>query len=582
MKKYLFLLGFFFFFFPIGLDAREKEIIYKNGDAYYGEVKGNKPNGKGKMFYVNGNTYEGAWIKGIKEGEGKMTFADGLVYEGSWREDSMNGRGRYTRPDGSYCEGEFSNNTFLGGTAFLKTEGGDYLGAVDEHMRPNGQGQLKMADGSFLDGEFKNGFPEGAGKIVAPDGSIVDGIFRRGTLVNGRLTNTDGSWFEGEFKENKPWKGTAGTATGIGFSGEYEKGLPTHGRISREDGSWFEGEFNSDGEPLNGTVKPANDGDFSGEIRDGIPFNGKGKVKEYYGGVFDGEIKEGTATGSLFYNDNSFSFEGKLVNGEPFGDFTGIVPKQSLFDKYFAPGWTLIMNTGIGKMAGFNDISGLFFFENVENVGRTKKHIELALDGHVVNNILQDTTAIQWRVKYEDNKGASVGFVEIELALDWRNGVIKKGRGHSHGDFPGVAKYDEDLSVTAVSGPDRFTVHFSEAGDLPVESPVVPSPEFFKYFCSTLSDISLSTAIDQTHKREQEAQQARERERQKKHPDDHQLVRCPICDGTGVVAGTGFNAGSIHTCSFCNGTGIITKGEARKISEAQDALLEAVIKGILR
>lgn len=582
MKKYLFLLGFFYFFLPIGLGAREKEIKYENGDVYYGEVKGNKPNGVGRMKYADGTIYVGSWIKGIREGEGKMTFTDGDVYEGFWRDDRMNGRGRLTLSDGNYVEGEFSNGSFLGGTALVKSEGREYQGEVNGDCRPNGHGQLKLPNGFVLNGEFKNGVLEGAGKLVAPDGSFVEGVYRRGELVNGRLTNTDGSWFEGEFKENKPWKGTAGTTTGIGFSGEYEKGAPFHGRLSKEDGSLFEGEFDSNGDPLNGTVKPTAEGDFAGEIKNGIPFNGKGKLSNYHGGVFDGEIIEGTATGSLFYNDNSFSFEGELVNGEPFGDFRGIVPKQSFFDNYFAPGWTHILSTGNGKMTGYNDIAGTFFFENVENTGRTKKHVELALDGHVVNNILQDTTAIQWRVKYEDNNGASVGFVEIELALDWRNGVIKKGRGRSHGSFPGIAEYDEDLSVTAVSGPDRFTVHFSEAGNLPVESPVEPSPKFLKSFCSTLSDISLSTAIDQANKREQEAQQARERERQKKHPDDHQLVRCPICDGTGEVAGTGFNAGSIHTCSFCNGTGIITKGEARKISEAQDALLEAVIKGILR
>ena len=36
----------------------------KDGGIYTGELKGGKPNGKGRVQYENGDTYEGAFEKG--------------------------------------------------------------------------------------------------------------------------------------------------------------------------------------------------------------------------------------------------------------------------------------------------------------------------------------------------------------------------------------------------------------------------------------------------------------------------------------------------------------------------------------
>ena len=46
---------------------------FKDGGEYTGELKGRKPNGKGKTIYKNGNTYEGEYIKGKREGNGTYT-----------------------------------------------------------------------------------------------------------------------------------------------------------------------------------------------------------------------------------------------------------------------------------------------------------------------------------------------------------------------------------------------------------------------------------------------------------------------------------------------------------------------------
>ena len=37
---------------------------FKDGSVYTGEMKGRKPNGKGKTVFKNGNVYEGEYVKG--------------------------------------------------------------------------------------------------------------------------------------------------------------------------------------------------------------------------------------------------------------------------------------------------------------------------------------------------------------------------------------------------------------------------------------------------------------------------------------------------------------------------------------
>ena len=37
---------------------------FKDGSVYTGEIKGRKPNGKGKTVFQNGDVYEGEYVKG--------------------------------------------------------------------------------------------------------------------------------------------------------------------------------------------------------------------------------------------------------------------------------------------------------------------------------------------------------------------------------------------------------------------------------------------------------------------------------------------------------------------------------------
>ena len=60
---------------------------FKDGAEYTGELKGRRPNGKGKTVFKNGDTYEGEYVKGKREGEGTYIFSDGEKYVGHWYQD---------------------------------------------------------------------------------------------------------------------------------------------------------------------------------------------------------------------------------------------------------------------------------------------------------------------------------------------------------------------------------------------------------------------------------------------------------------------------------------------------------------
>ena len=40
---------------------------FKDGSVYTGEMKGRKPNGKGKTVFKNGDVFEGEYVKGKRE-----------------------------------------------------------------------------------------------------------------------------------------------------------------------------------------------------------------------------------------------------------------------------------------------------------------------------------------------------------------------------------------------------------------------------------------------------------------------------------------------------------------------------------
>ena len=50
---------------------------FKDGSEYSGELRHNRPYGKGKTVFKNGNVYDGEYVKGKREGYGIFQFTDG-------------------------------------------------------------------------------------------------------------------------------------------------------------------------------------------------------------------------------------------------------------------------------------------------------------------------------------------------------------------------------------------------------------------------------------------------------------------------------------------------------------------------
>lgn len=109
-------------------------LTISNGVTYYGEVKNNKPHGKGTMKWGPSKVYSGDWCHGQRSGVGKYT-SDSLanntiiVYEGEWKNDRPNGSGirKESKPDVEFytiSKGLFKDNVFTSGHTILQTTSG--------------------------------------------------------------------------------------------------------------------------------------------------------------------------------------------------------------------------------------------------------------------------------------------------------------------------------------------------------------------------------------------------------------------------------------------------------------------------
>ena len=68
---------------------------FRDGSVYTGEMKGRKPNGKGKTVFKNGDVFEGEYVKGKREGYGIYMFPDGENTKDSGFRTSSTEKGIY-------------------------------------------------------------------------------------------------------------------------------------------------------------------------------------------------------------------------------------------------------------------------------------------------------------------------------------------------------------------------------------------------------------------------------------------------------------------------------------------------------
>lgn len=239
--------------------------FWKNGSRFFGEWKGDKPDGpgvfinaqsvkqqglwkKGKLFeenaalvtqhlfsatsriqgclsgdcisgfgvmITNGDIYMGDFKNNLRQGVGICYFFNGTEYKGSWQSDKQHGYGVLTYPDGTSRKGNWNNNYYVGSEVTERSPKPDSpKGPVQggngkiEGCRSgdcqNGKGTYLFANGDLYTGDFQNGFPNGFGKIAYADGDNYEGEIEKGHLHGkGIMISANGNKVQGYWEKGK-------------------------------------------------------------------------------------------------------------------------------------------------------------------------------------------------------------------------------------------------------------------------------------------------------------------------------------------------------------------------------------------
>lgn len=88
-------------------------VTTKDGIIYNCEFANDNFNGNAEIIYRNKDAYKGNLLNGLKDGYGVYTWSNGEKYDGEWSNDMMNGTGAFYYASGTTgykLEGTFVNN----------------------------------------------------------------------------------------------------------------------------------------------------------------------------------------------------------------------------------------------------------------------------------------------------------------------------------------------------------------------------------------------------------------------------------------------------------------------------------------
>jgi len=161
-----------------------KEVVFKNGDRYEGELSNQQPHGKGTYIFRDGSHFTGEFAHGLFHGHGCLldTFSD-ISVQGNFFEGTPQGNCKVTYPDGSLFEGpmKMGYRDVYGTVHFGPSSPYErYKGSFSEDEM-EGQGELVMRDGTLFIGKFETGVPHGEIEITHEKYSYV-GNMRKGTI----------------------------------------------------------------------------------------------------------------------------------------------------------------------------------------------------------------------------------------------------------------------------------------------------------------------------------------------------------------------------------------------------------------
>ena len=282
--------------FKDGKPNGQGTLTFPNGDKYIGEFKDDKFNGQGTFTYQNGDKYVGEFKDDKKHGQGTSTWSNGDKYVGEWKDGKKHGQGNMTLPDESASptesaitaevtkpaqfaipneptiETEISKSVEAPSTGkegilyyrlvngswsfFEKGDDGKdskYIGDI-KNKQPNGKGTINLPYGKYV-GEWKNGLLDGFGIFDYSDGSKYIGNHKSGkTNGQGFWSLATGSIYVGIFKGDLLENGIVSYANDNQFIGKLRHGIPFLGTLILPDGTKYVGEFKKNGKMWNGQM----------------------------------------------------------------------------------------------------------------------------------------------------------------------------------------------------------------------------------------------------------------------------------------------------------------------------------------
>ena len=253
-------------------------------------------------------TYTGRWKDGLKHGQGIQEVEVG-TYEGQFFEGERHGYGTFTYTDGTIYQGSWQHNDYHGAGLLKNSNGAEYDGNWNQGRRHGTRGCITFPTGeSYVGGWSEDEYHEN-GVLKIPDMGDYNGRFEFGKRHGlGRFTFNDGSEFIGEWADDY--------AHGEGhFVFSSRKALMVLQVMTLEDATLLQ---------------------TSGE-----------RYFLDYGGVYDGEMAEGTMNGqgSVVCGDGT-TYKGEWADGLPHGHGTLTYPGGGQYVGEFFAG----LRDGVGTM----------------------------------------------------------------------------------------------------------------------------------------------------------------------------------------------------------------------------------------